>query len=91
MIMILTGIDHRGERIHRMGRTDAVLMLEKHTYAIEIKYAENEEDFPAVLDTAMEQIKVKDYYKPHLNQGRKVHLLALAFTKGNIAFREELI
>ncbi len=91
LAMILSNIDHRGESLHGGGRTDAVLRFEKHVYAVEIKYAATDQDYPVVLASAMTQIKEKAYHKPYLNQGKTVHLLALAFTKGGLAFEEELI
>lgn len=89
--MQVVGIDHRGESQHRMGRTDAVLVFEEHVYVVEIKYADTDDDFPSAWEKAMDQIKSKQYYKPYLNQGKKVHLLALAFTKGEVVFEEEVM
>lgn len=91
LVMNMTGIDHRAERANNLGRADGILRFSDRIYVVEIKYATSLEGFPVALNKAMDQIKKNGYDKPYLNQGKKVHLLALAFTKGSIAFKEEVI
>ncbi|SEN01344.1 PD-(D/E)XK nuclease superfamily protein [bacterium A37T11] len=91
LAMILSGIDHTGESTHGGGRTDAVLSFKAHVYVVEIKYAAPKKGASAALTTAMNQIKETSYHKPYLNQGKTVHLLALAFSKGGLAFEEEVV
>ncbi len=91
LAMTLSGIDHRGESQHWEGRADAVLRFDKHTYIVEIKYAPDAGGLPLALAAGMKQINNKGYHKPYLNQGKTVHLLALAFTQGKIAFQEEIV
>ncbi|SEN33101.1 PD-(D/E)XK nuclease superfamily protein [bacterium A37T11] len=91
LAMTLSGIDHRGESQHWEGRVDAILRFDKHIYIVEIKYAPDADGLPAALATGMKQINEKGYHKPYLNQGKTIHLLALAFTRGKIAFQEEIV
>lgn len=90
LAMTLSGIDHRGESQNWKGRADAVLPFEQRVYVVEIKYAPDAEGLPAALATGMRQIHEKQYHTPYLNQGKAVHLLALAFTRGKVAFAEEV-
>lgn len=89
LVMILSGIDHRNESMHRNGRTDAVLLFEERVYIVELKYAANSIDAPPILASAMQQIRDKSYATPYLNQGKKIHLLSLVFTNSGIEFLEE--
>jgi hypothetical protein len=91
LTMNMAGIDHRAESANNLGRADSVLKFSDRVYVVEIKYATSSDNFPAALIKAMEQIKNNGYHKPYLNQGKAVHLLALAFTKGGIAFEEALV
>ncbi|SEM07880.1 Predicted AAA-ATPase [bacterium A37T11] len=43
------------------------------------------------VKAAMDQIETNGYAKPYLNQKKAVHKLALAFTKGEIAYHEEVM
>ncbi|SEN06204.1 PD-(D/E)XK nuclease superfamily protein [bacterium A37T11] len=89
LAMILSNINHIGESTHGNGRTDAVLLFDKHIYVVEIKFTSEKEGLEAALASGMKQINEKLYYKPYLNQGKTVHKLALAFTKGKVVYKEE--
>ena len=91
LALTLSGIDHRSESLHSNGRTDAVLIFDKHVYVIEIKYARNKESLETALNNGMTQIKKSQYALPYTNQGKTIHLLALAFTKGDVSFTEEVL
>ncbi len=90
LAMTLSGIDHRGESQHWEGRADAVLQFAERVYVVEIKYAPDADRLSAALETGMDQIHSKQYHKPFLNQGKAVHLLALAFTRGQVSYAEEI-
>lgn len=59
-------------------------------YIIEIKYAATAEGLSNAASNALEQIIGNNNIQPYLHQEKVVHLLGLAFTKGGIAFREEV-
>ncbi|SEN01546.1 PD-(D/E)XK nuclease superfamily protein [bacterium A37T11] len=84
------GIDLLIESRTDIGRVDSVLRFPDRTYIIEMKYAAEQNDLPTAAATALDQIKQKNYQLPYLHQGKTVHLLGLAFTKGGIGYEEEL-
>jgi hypothetical protein len=89
MAMKLVGIDHQAEVHTDKGRADSILRFPDRTYVIELKYAQNESELEQALTTAMSQIKDKGYHEQYRLPGKQLHLLALAFTKGEIAFKSE--
>ena len=91
IIAKFSGMDILTENRTDIGRADCVLKFPAHTYVIEIKYSPDKGGLQTALDMAMRQIREKEHYRPWLHQGKRVHLLALAFTKGDIGFKEELI
>ncbi len=90
LAMTLSGIDHRSESRNWVGQADAVLLFTDRTYVVEIKHASNAKGLPAALKVGMAQMHEKQYHKPYLNQGKAVHLLALAFTRGQVSYAEEI-
>lgn len=91
LAMIIAGVDHQAESYSNRGRADSILKFNNRIYVIEIKYTAAETGLQNALAEAMTQIKNKRYYEPFLNQGRRIHLLALAFTKGEMGYQEEMI
>ncbi len=91
LTMNLAGIDQRSESYTNIGRSDSVLTFKDRVYVIEIKYAKSKKVLASSLKEAMAQIKKMRYHEPFLHQGREVHLLALAFTKGAMDYRNEVI
>jgi hypothetical protein len=91
LTMNLAGIDQRAESYNYLGRTDSILMFKDSVYVIEIKYAKTKKSLVPSIKAGMEQIKKMRYYEPFLQQGLKVHLLALVFTKGDIGYEEEIL
>ena len=89
LTLLLMGIPGRSEVHTDKGRTDMVIHLPRLTYIIELKYAQTSELLEAALIEGMEQIKRKRYYEPEIRKGRKVWLLALAITQGQIIYRTE--
>ena len=87
MAMILVGINHQAEVHTDKGRVDSVLRFPDKTYVIEIKYAPKEDELEQALTTAMDQIKEKGYHEQYRLPGKQLCLLALAFTKGEIAYK----
>ncbi|SEM76839.1 PD-(D/E)XK nuclease superfamily protein [bacterium A37T11] len=90
LAMILANINHQSESHTGTGRTDSVLKFKDRVYVVEIKYAKTKEALSASVKEAMSQIEATGYAKPFLNQKKRIHKLAIAFTKGDIAFQEEV-
>ncbi len=89
LTLLLMGIPGRSEVHTDKGRTDMVIQLPGLTYIIGLKYAQSPELLEAALAEGMDQIKRKRYYEPEIRKGRKVWLLALAITQGQITYRAE--
>jgi hypothetical protein len=89
LTLLLMGIPRRSEVHTDKGRTDIVIQLPGLAYVVELKYARGPELLDAALAEGMQQIKSKRYYESELQKGRKVWLLALAVTKGEIKYRME--
>lgn len=90
LTLLLMGIPSRSEVHTDKGRTDMVIQLPGLAYIIELKYAQAPELLKASLAEGMEQIKRKRYYEPEIRKGRKVWLLALAVTQGQMIYVAEL-
>ena len=69
----LIGFDIDCEVQTNKGRIDAVITVEKYIYIIEFKMGEAE--------TAIKQIREKEYYLPYVNDSREVILLGIGFDK----------
>jgi hypothetical protein len=91
LAMNLSGIDQRAEFYTDKGRSDSVLKFGERIYIIEIKYAPTRKTLSTASKKAIRQIKTMKYYQPYLHQGIEVILLALAFTKGDIAYIQERV
>jgi hypothetical protein len=91
LTMNLSGVKQRAEAYSALGRTDSVLEFPDKVYVVEIKYAATEAGLENALNVAIKQIATRRYHEPFLNQGLHIHLLGLAFTKGGMAYREEII
>ncbi len=90
LTLLLMGIPGRSEVHTDKGRPDMIIRLPGLTYITELKYTPTPEQLEAALVEGMEQIKRKRYYEREIEKGRKVWLLALAITQGQIEYRAEL-
>jgi hypothetical protein len=84
------GIPGRSEVHTDKGRPDLIIRLPGLSYVVELKYARTPELLEAALEEGMGQIKRKRYYETEIQKGRKVWLLALAITQGQVIYRAEL-
>lgn len=89
LTFLLMGIPVQSEVHTDKGRADIIIQLPKLAYIIELKYAQTRELLESSLAEAMEQIKVKRYYETEIGKGKKVWLLALALTQGQITYHAE--
>lgn len=89
LTLLLMGIPGRSEVHTDKGRTDMVIQLPGLTYIVELKYARTPELLNAALTDGMEQIKRKRYYEQEIRKGRKVWLVALAVTQGQMIYLAE--
>ncbi|WP_262249073.1 ATP-binding protein [Parapedobacter soli] len=85
------GMDIRIESRTDTGRIDAVIGFADRTYIVEIKYSASVEELPDKATAALGQIEGNNYIQPYLSQDKRVHLLGLAFTKGNVGFNEKIV
>ncbi|MHA4807156.1 ATP-binding protein [Flavitalea flava] len=89
LTLLLMGIPGQSEVHTDKGRTDLIIKLPGLVYITELKYAKNSELLESALDEGMNQIKDKRYYETELHKGRKVWLLALAVSQGEIKYKAE--
>ncbi|GAA4804496.1 ATP-binding protein [Olivibacter ginsenosidimutans] len=85
------GMDILIESRTDIGRIDAVIRFPDRTYIIEIKHSVAADGLVETASQALRQIRSNHYVQPYLRQGKPIHLLGLAFTKGNVGFSEEVV
>lgn len=81
LIMELVGISFIGERSTSKGRIDGVLEFDDKIYIIEFKYLNENKDVEKVLESAIEQIKEKEYYMPYVKKNKVIKYLAVAINR----------
>ncbi len=91
LTLLLMGIPGRAEVHTDKGRPDMIIRLPGLAYITELKYVPKPEQLEAALDEGMAQIKRKRHYEREIEKGRKVWLLALAITQGQINYQAELM
>jgi hypothetical protein len=84
------GFKVQGEISTNIGRIDAVWQLPDVTVVTEIKYHVDSQ-LDKLLDEAMMQIHDRRYYEAYLVSGKKIILMAIAFSGKNIGCRMEMI
>lgn len=89
LTLLLMGIPGRSEVHTDKGRIDTVIQLPGLTYVVELKYAQTPDSLKNALIEGMEQIHRKRYYERETRKGRKVWLLALAVTQGQMIYHAE--
>jgi hypothetical protein len=82
----LLGFEIEGEIITNIGRIDAVWQFPGHTIIAEVKFDREATDLTPLLDSALGQIKEKRYAERY-QDGRKISILAIAFTDKEIRCR----
>jgi hypothetical protein len=86
----MVGVSHRAEVYNSLSRADSILFFPGVIYVIEVKYASNSSLLGNTAAEALLQIKNRNYALPYLRQGKAIRLLGLAFTKGDLAYAEEI-
>jgi hypothetical protein len=75
LLLKLLGFTIRAEPLTSLGRTDAVLDLPEAVYIIEFKLQSSQEN----AQTALQQIRDKQYDAPYRSAGKPIILLGIAF------------
>lgn len=89
LIMELTGIEMDLEVSTNKGRIDGVIEFEKVIYIIEFKYLSDNKNVEELLNTAINQIKTKEYFTPYLKKGKSIKYLAIALNKETVEYKFE--
>lgn len=89
LIMELTGIEMDLEVSTNKGRIDGVIEFEKVIYIIEFKYLADNKNVEELLNTAITQIKTKEYFAPYLKKGKSIKYLAIAINKESVEYKFE--
>ena len=89
LIMELTGIEMDLEVNTNKGRIDGVIEFEKVIYIIEFKYLSDNKNVEELLNTAVNQIKNKEYYAPYLKKKKPIKFLAIAVNKEIVEYKIE--
>ncbi len=89
LIMELTGIEMDLEVSTNKGRIDGVIEFEKVIYIIEFKYLSDNKNVEELLNTAINQIKTKEYFAPYLKKGKSIKYLAIALNKETVEYKFE--
>jgi ATP-dependent exoDNAse (exonuclease V) beta subunit len=79
--MELVGISFIGERSTSKGRIDGVVEFDDKIYIIEFKYLPEDKEVEKVLESAIEQIKEKEYYLPYIKKNKVIKYLAVAINR----------
>ncbi|MBX7242960.1 MAG: ATP-binding protein [Bacteroidia bacterium] len=72
----LVGIHIQSEVSHSKGRIDAVIQTKDSVFIFEYKVNANAE-------TALEQVKSRNYHQPFLHSGKKIYLFGINFSNEN--------
>ncbi len=89
LIMELTGIEMDLEVSTNKGRIDGVIEFEEVIYIIEFKYLSDNKNVEELLNTAINQIKTKEYFAPYLKKGKSIKYLAIALNKETVEYKFE--
>ena len=89
LIMELTGIEMDLEVSTNKGRIDGVIEFEEVIYIIEFKYLSDNKNVEELLNTAINQIKTKEYFTPYLKKGKSIKYLAIALNKETVEYKFE--
>ncbi len=78
---IANGVEVSAEQSSAEGRADLVVHTGGEVFVLEFKVAAVDEQVEAKVLEAMAQMRGKNYALPHQSRGRKVHLLAVVFSR----------
>ncbi len=80
---IANGVEVSAEQSSAEGRADLVVHTGGEVFVLEFKVAAVDEKVESKVLEAMAQMRGKNYALPHQSRGRKVHLLAVVFSRKN--------
>ena len=89
LIMELIGVNLTIERNTSKGRIDGVIEFEDKIYIIEFKYLNEGKEIEKILDTAIKQIKTKEYYFPYIKKNKTIKYLAIAVNRDIVEYKVE--
>ncbi len=78
---IANDVDVKSEESSAEGRADLVVHTGGETFVLEFKVAAEGEKVESKVLEALSQMRGKNYALPHQSRGRKVHLLAVVFSR----------
>ncbi len=78
---IANGVEVSAEQSSAEGRADLVVHTGGETFVLEFKVAAVGEKVESKVVEALAQMRGKNYALPHQSRGRKVHLLAVVFSR----------
>ncbi len=78
---IANGVEVSAEQSSAEGRADLVVHTGGEVFVLEFKVAAEGEKVESKVLEAMAQMRGKNYALPHQSRGRKVHLLAMVFSR----------
>ncbi len=78
---IANGVEVSAEQSSAEGRADLVVHTGGETFVLEFKVAAEGEKVESKVVEALAQMRGKNYALPHQSRGRKVHLLAVVFSR----------
>ncbi len=78
---IANGVEVSAEQSSAEGRADLVVHTGGETFVLEFKVAAEGEKVESKVLEALTQMRGKNYALPHQSRGRKVHLLAVVFSR----------
>ncbi len=87
IIMLLMGAKIDIEKLTSKGRIDGVIEYEDIIYIIEIKHIKEKSNINNLLNTALTQIKEKEYFAPYLAKGKEIKFIALAVNDNNLEYK----
>ncbi|MFH0733232.1 MAG: PD-(D/E)XK nuclease domain-containing protein, partial [bacterium] len=88
-IMLLMGAKIDVEKITSKGRIDGVIEYDDIIYILEIKHIKEKSNIQNLLNSAITQIKEKEYFAPYLSKGKEIKFIALAVNDNNLEYKIE--
>ncbi len=89
IIMLLMGAKIDIEKLTSKGRIDGVVENKDIIYIIEIKHIKEKSNIKNLLNTALAQIKEKEYFAPYLAKGKEIMFIALAVNDNVLEYKIE--
>jgi len=89
IIFDLMGIEMDMEVSTIKGRIDGVIEFKDKIYIIEFKYLSENKEVESVLNSAIKQIKTKEYYIPYINRNKPIKYLAIGVNREVVEYKIE--